>query len=156
MVGWHHRLKAHEFEKIQGNSAGQRKLASCSPWGCNELDMAIKEFLIVSSYQVGKQTLYIRQGEDNILSWWRGIKSRLCSNFQEYLYPTPNLNHRENEGHTKQINQTTYIYIYIIYLYTYTKYIYIYIYIYIYTHIQQKHKLLQFQSQQEHRQKKKE
>ena len=33
MVGWHHRLKRHEFEQErQGN------LACCCPWGHTELD----------------------------------------------------------------------------------------------------------------------
>ena len=32
MVGWHHRLKGHEFEQIQGDSEGQASLAGSSPW----------------------------------------------------------------------------------------------------------------------------
>ena len=39
MVGWHHRLNGHEFEQTLGDSEGQGSLASCSPWGCKELDM---------------------------------------------------------------------------------------------------------------------
>ena len=38
MVGWHHQLDAHEFEKALGVGDGQRGLACCSPWGCKELD----------------------------------------------------------------------------------------------------------------------
>ena len=38
MAGWHHRLNGHEFE-APGVGDGQRGLASCSPWGCKELDM---------------------------------------------------------------------------------------------------------------------
>ena len=38
MVGWHHWLKRHEFEKTPGVGDGQRGLACCSPWGCKELD----------------------------------------------------------------------------------------------------------------------
>ena len=30
MVGWHHRLKVHEFEPTQGNGKGQGSLACCS------------------------------------------------------------------------------------------------------------------------------
>ena len=37
MVGWHHQLSGHEFE--QGDSEGQRSLASCSSWGCKESGM---------------------------------------------------------------------------------------------------------------------
>ena len=43
MVGWHHRLDGHEFEKALGVGDGQRSLASCSPWGCKELDMTEKQ-----------------------------------------------------------------------------------------------------------------
>ena len=38
MVGWHHRLKGHEFEQTLGNSEGQENLACCSSWGSKELD----------------------------------------------------------------------------------------------------------------------
>ena len=31
MVGWHHRLKGHEFEQTPGSSEGQDSLAYCSP-----------------------------------------------------------------------------------------------------------------------------
>ena len=40
MVGWHHRLKGHEFEQVPGDSEGQGSLACCSPWGRKESDMA--------------------------------------------------------------------------------------------------------------------
>ena len=40
MVGWHHKLNGHEFEKTPGNYEGQRSLASAvSPWGHKELDL---------------------------------------------------------------------------------------------------------------------
>ena len=39
MVGWHHQLHGHEFEKTLGDSKGQGSLACCIPWGCKELDM---------------------------------------------------------------------------------------------------------------------
>ena len=38
MVGWHHRLDGHEFEKAPGVGDGQGGLACCSPWGHKELD----------------------------------------------------------------------------------------------------------------------
>ena len=38
MVGWHHRLDGHEFEKSPGVGDGQGGLASCSPWGHKESD----------------------------------------------------------------------------------------------------------------------
>ena len=38
MVGWHHRLNGHEFEKIPGVDDGQGGLVCCSKWGCKESD----------------------------------------------------------------------------------------------------------------------
>ena len=38
MVGWHHQLKGHEFEKALGVGNGQGGLACCSPWGRKESD----------------------------------------------------------------------------------------------------------------------
>ena len=38
MVGWHHRLNGHEFEKTLGDSEGQGSLACSSPWCGKELD----------------------------------------------------------------------------------------------------------------------
>ena len=31
MVGWHHRLKGHEFEQTPGDREGQGSLTCCSP-----------------------------------------------------------------------------------------------------------------------------
>ena len=39
MVGWHHRLKGHEFEQAPGVGDGQGSLAHYSPWGHKESDM---------------------------------------------------------------------------------------------------------------------
>ena len=39
MVGWHHQLKGHEFEKVLGVGDRQGSLVCCSPWGHKELDM---------------------------------------------------------------------------------------------------------------------
>ena len=39
MVEWHHRLDGHDFVQAPGVGDGQGSLASCSPWGCKELDM---------------------------------------------------------------------------------------------------------------------
>ena len=35
MVECYYRLNGHEFEETLGDSEGQRSLACCSPWGCN-------------------------------------------------------------------------------------------------------------------------
>ena len=39
MVGWHHRLSGHEFEKTPGDGEEQGSLACCSPWGRKVSDM---------------------------------------------------------------------------------------------------------------------
>ena len=33
MVGWHHRLNGHEFERALADGGGQGSLACCGPWG---------------------------------------------------------------------------------------------------------------------------
>ena len=38
MVGWHHRLDAHESECSPGVGDGWGGLACCSPWGRKESD----------------------------------------------------------------------------------------------------------------------
>ena len=38
MVGWHHRLNAHKFEKTPRDSEGQGSLACCSSQSCKELE----------------------------------------------------------------------------------------------------------------------
>ena len=38
MVGWHHQLHGHEFEKAPGVGDGQGGLACYGPWGWEELD----------------------------------------------------------------------------------------------------------------------
>ena len=39
MVGWHHQLDGHEFERAPGDGDGQGSLVCCSPWGHKESDM---------------------------------------------------------------------------------------------------------------------
>ena len=39
MVGWHHRLNGHEFEKALGVGDGQGSLVCNSPWCHKESDM---------------------------------------------------------------------------------------------------------------------
>ena len=38
MVGWHHQLNGHEFERVLGGDEGQGSLVCCSPWGNKESD----------------------------------------------------------------------------------------------------------------------
>ena len=39
MVGWHHQLDEHEFERALGVGDGQGGLVCSSPWGHKESDM---------------------------------------------------------------------------------------------------------------------
>ena len=41
MVGWHHRLNGHEFEKTPGVGDTQGGLVCCSPWRGKELDVTV-------------------------------------------------------------------------------------------------------------------
>ena len=45
MVGWHHRLNAHEFEQTLGESEGRGSLACCSPQGSQRVghDLATEQ-----------------------------------------------------------------------------------------------------------------
>ena len=38
MVGWHHQLNGHEFEKAPGDADGQGGPVCCNPWGRKESD----------------------------------------------------------------------------------------------------------------------
>ena len=38
MFGWHHQLKAHEFDQTLKDSKGQGSLACSSPWSCKEFN----------------------------------------------------------------------------------------------------------------------
>ena len=38
LVGWHHRLDGHEFDRAPGVGEGQGGLECCSLWGGKELD----------------------------------------------------------------------------------------------------------------------
>ena len=38
MVGWHHRLNGHEFERTLGDGEEQGSLVCFSPWGSKESD----------------------------------------------------------------------------------------------------------------------
>ena len=60
MVGWHHRLKGHEFEETLGVGDGQGGLACCSPLGSKESDTTeqlnwLKVSLLTLPYLNGKE-----------------------------------------------------------------------------------------------------
>ena len=39
MIGWHHQLNRHEFEKTSGDGEGQGGLECCNTWDLKESDM---------------------------------------------------------------------------------------------------------------------
>ena len=75
MVGWHHWLNGHEFEKAPGVSDGQGGLAYCSPWGCKESDMTECEpqhsLLRIWSQMLLSQNMNVLEwGQGTIASHW--------------------------------------------------------------------------------------
>ena len=72
MVGWHHRLNEHEFEKSSGVGDGEGGLACCSPWGRKELDMT--ERLTWTELRPGVTI----PSTDNIL-WFSCVLDRIIS-----------------------------------------------------------------------------
>ena len=48
MVGWHHRLEGHEFEKTERDSEGQESLVCYNSWDRRVL---VNEQQIVASFQ---------------------------------------------------------------------------------------------------------
>ena len=55
MVGWHHWLGGHEFERAPGVGEGQGSLACCSPCGCKESDMTERLNWTEGSNMLGSQ-----------------------------------------------------------------------------------------------------
>ena len=74
LVGWHHKLNAHEFEQTPGDGEVQVSLACCSPWGLRvRHDWAIYVFYskCLSSCQKKKKNLIF----DIAAAWWISIYS---------------------------------------------------------------------------------
>ena len=57
IVGWHHRLNGHEFERTPGVGCGQGGLACCSPWDRKQSDTT--EQLNWNENNKGKEQLFI-------------------------------------------------------------------------------------------------
>ena len=54
MVGWHHRLREHEFKQTLGDTEGQGSLVCCCSWGHRESDMT--ELLNNNNFVLEKST----------------------------------------------------------------------------------------------------
>ena len=50
IIGWHHQLDGHNFEKTPGDSEGQGSLVCCSPWGHKESDTIQELNNIISQF----------------------------------------------------------------------------------------------------------
>ena len=48
IVRKHHQLNGHDFERIPGDSGGQKIFVCFIPWGCKELDMTEQKQLSLS------------------------------------------------------------------------------------------------------------
>ena len=79
MVRQHHQLKGHEFVQTLGDTAGQRSLACCSPWGHKKLDKTVKPQqhpinVQLSGQQKAMQTQWATsvplQGHRNVGIWF--------------------------------------------------------------------------------------
>ena len=107
MVGWHHRLHGHEFERTPGVGDGQGGLACCSPWGRKESDTTDNEDLVTEHskvYGILQETL---DDGDDVVKWkedrlwrkanlfascslievytWSGETGRFCMGFGVYV-----------------------------------------------------------------------
>ena len=101
MVGWHHRLKGHEFEPTPGDSEGQGSQECCSPWGWKELattewlnDNHIVYFdatlqracnLLCKLIETGCCVVY--KAQSNRCMLWRELTSSQCRTGYEFISP---------------------------------------------------------------------
>ena len=68
MLGWHHRLDGHEFERAPGVGDGQGSLVYCSPWDHKESDMT--EWLNWLSFKLFKpEPLFFLQPKRTYRLW---------------------------------------------------------------------------------------
>ena len=65
MVGWHHRLNAHEFEQALGDGEGQGSLLCSNPRGCKESDTS--EQLTLSLFRMHWVGILPNMGSGNWL-----------------------------------------------------------------------------------------
>jgi len=59
MVGWHHKLNAHDFEQAPEVSDGQGSLACCSPWGHKESDTTGATWTELNAYFALPLTFFV-------------------------------------------------------------------------------------------------
>ena len=82
VVGWHHQLDGHECEQVLGVGDGWGSLASCSPWGCKELDTTEwLNWLIETGWIIPTHT-----EEGNLLSPPTGMSSHLEKHLHRYTW----------------------------------------------------------------------
>ena len=60
MVGWHHPLYGHEFEKTPGDSEGHDSLLCYSPWGHRvRYNLATEQQMIYMGKESKKEWIYV-------------------------------------------------------------------------------------------------
>ena len=79
MVGWHHRLNAHEFEQFPGDNERLESLECCSPWGQEETSLSdwtttrvqlyLAIILLPSQWDSKSKTLLTFSKESLLLLW---------------------------------------------------------------------------------------
>ena len=66
MVGWHHRLNAHEFEQAPGAGDGQGSLVCYSPWSLKESNMTEQ---LNQTEMLAKTSSAVNHNNQTILVW---------------------------------------------------------------------------------------
>ena len=96
IVGWHHCLNGHEFEKTVGDSVGQGSLACCGPWGCKKLDMTQQlnsnNLFYIHSAQQGRKMSHVTFVESelhrNLETFPRLYQQKIVETVQNLLLPS--------------------------------------------------------------------
>ena len=84
MVGWHHQLNRHEFEKALGVGDGQGSLMCCSTWGCKELDTT--EWLNWTELRQSETQFWNSFLKESLPWFFREDQYNLCTWVASYAY----------------------------------------------------------------------
>ena len=104
MVGWHHRLDGHEFERAPGVGDGQGSLACCSPRGRKQSDIIEHSVQLLSPVQLFVTPwTAARQASLSITNSWSLLKLHRVSDAIQPSHPlsspsTPALNLSQHQG----------------------------------------------------------
>ena len=93
MVGWHHRLNAHESEQIPGDSEGQGCLACCSLWALAKSwtwlsDRTITGTQPLSLFYTSSRVVFTPQSQRGGV--WQSIRGTLSKIFTSWSFAEKN------------------------------------------------------------------